>query len=45
MVLEKKLVSSSYIKVINNIYNGATTKLKTIQDVTLSFPITIGLHK
>ena len=43
--MEKKGVTKRYIEMIQNMYSGATTTVRTVVGETNDFPITIGLHQ
>ena len=42
--LEKKCVTKRYIEMIQDMYSGAMTTVRTVVRETNSFPITVGLH-
>ena len=43
--LEKKHVSDIYIQIIEDIYEGVKTSVKTFRGDTKEFPMHIGLHQ
>ena len=43
--LEKKGVTKRYIEIIQDMYNGAMTTVRTVVGETNDVPITIGLHQ
>ena len=42
--LEKKDVTKRYIEMIQDMYSGAMTIMRTVVGETIDFPITVGLH-
>ena len=44
-VLEKKEVQVGYIRVIQDMYKGVMTRVRTPAGETIDFPIRIGLHQ
>ena len=43
--MEKKGTTKRYIEIIQDMYGGAMTTVRTVVGETNSFPITVGLHK
>ena len=43
--LEKKGVTKRYIEMIEDMYSGAMTTVRTVVGETNSFPITVGLYQ
>ena len=44
-ILEKKEVQDEYIRVIQDMYEGVRTRVRTLAGETIDFPIRIGLHQ
>ena len=44
-VLKKKGVDETYVKIVEDMYEGVTTKIKTNAGVSKSFQVKIGVHQ
>ena len=44
-VLKKKGIDATYVRIVKDMYEGVTTKIKTRTGVSESFEVKIGVHQ